>query len=242
LTVAVSRSRLVALTVTAVVVSALCVVAGWWQWQRTQEALDLERATIAEPVAVADAADVDGFPAMSVGRSAYASGEYADQQIYVGPRAFEGRSGWWVLTPLTTEGETVVVLRGWVEDRGAAATAIPTGPVSVSGTLQPFETFYADRPRSPEGDLVVASRPEIEAEWGAPVISLLFVLAEQDPASDPGLVPVAPTVAAGGAPFPWQNAAYTVQWFVFAGFAWVMWWMWAIRGRRDEANADSLAT
>lgn len=236
------RSRLVALTVTAVVVSAMCVVAGWWQWQRTQEALDLERATIAEPVAVADAADADGFPAMSVGRSAYASGEYTDLQIYVGPREFDGLSGWWVLTPLTTEEGTVVVLRGWVENRGAAAAAIPTGPVSVSGTLQPFETFYADRPRSPEGDLVVVSRSEIEAAWGAPVTSLLLVLAEQVPASDPGMAPVEPTVAAGGAPFPWQNAAYTVQWFLFACFTWVMWWMWAIRDRRDAADADSLAT
>lgn len=239
---AASRSRLVALTVTAAVVSALCVVAGWWQWQRTQEALDLERATIAAPIPMADAADVNGFPAISVGRSAYTSGEYLDQQTYVGPREFDGRAGWWVLTPLQTDGGTVVVLRGWVEDRGDAATAIPTGPVSVSGTLQPFETFYADRPRSPEGDLVVVSRPEIEAEWATPVTSLLLVLAEQDPAGDPGLVPVEPTVATGDVPFPWQNAAYTVQWFVFAGFAWVMWWMWAIRGRRDEADADSLAT
>jgi len=240
--VAVSGSRFAALTVIAVVVSALCVAAGWWQWQRTQEALDLERASLAAPVAVTDAADVDGFPAISVGRSAYATGEYVDQQIFIGPRELTGRSGWWVLTPLQTDGATVVVLRGWVEDRGDAATTVPDGPVSVSGTLQPFETFYADRPRSPEGDLVVVSRPEIEAEWGVPVTSLLLVLDEQDPPTASGLLAVTPTVVTGDVPFPWQNAAYTVQWFVFAGFTWVMWWMWAIRDRRDVADADSLAT
>lgn len=235
------RSRLAALTVTAVVVSLLCIAAGLWQGQRTRETLDLERASIAEPVAVLEAADVDGFPAISVGRSAFASGTYASGQVYVGPRELEDRSGYWVLTPLETDGQTIAVLRGWVETPEDGASAVPAGIVEVSGTLQPFEEFYADRPRDPDGQLVVVSRPEIEAEWGGPVISLVLVLAEQDPTADPAPAPVTPTVSLGEVPFPWQNAAYTIQWFVFAGFVWVMWWMWAIRGRRQEADADSLS-
>lgn len=246
-----SRSRLAGLTVAAVVVSALCVAAGLWQGQRTRDALDLERAALAAPVALLDAADVEGFPAISVGRSTYATGEYGTSQVYVGPRDRDGRSGWWVLTPLNTGGAVVAVLRGWVEQPSDAGSAIPVGEVTVSGTLQPFEEFYADRPRGPDGQLVVVSRPELESEWGSRVISLVLVLADQQPPSDPAPMLVTPTAGSGDVPFPWQNAAYTVQWFVFAVFVWVMWWMWAIRDRRDDSttpdeqvgpDADSLAT
>jgi surfeit locus 1 family protein len=33
----------------------------------------------------------------------------------------------------------------------------------------------------------------------------------------------------------WRNAAYAVQWWVFAGFALVMWWKMVQQAARDEA-------
>jgi len=235
-----TRARDATLTVVAVVASALCVAAGIWQGQRTSDAIDLESASLAVPISVLDAADESGFPALSVGRQAFATGEYRPGQVLVGPREFDGRSGWWVLTPLSTQGATVAVLRGWVDAEDSPALTEPIGQVAVSGTLQPFEEFYADRPRGVDGQLVVVSRPEIQKAWGGEVVSLVLVLGEQNPASQPAPLPVPATVVSGGAPFPWQNAAYTLQWFVFAVFVWVMWWMWVVRDRRVDADADSL--
>jgi cytochrome oxidase assembly protein ShyY1 len=133
---------------------------------------------------------------------------------------------------------TVAVLRGWVGSPSSPALAVPAGPVRLEGALQPFEDFYAEQARQPDGSLVAVSRAEIERAWGTPVLSLVFVLARQEPASVPAPEPVPLTVQTADVPFPLQNAAYTLQWFVFAGFVWVMWWLWVIR--RDPADVDSL--
>jgi cytochrome oxidase assembly protein ShyY1 len=133
---------------------------------------------------------------------------------------------------------TVAVLRGWVDSPSSPALAVPAGPVRLEGALQPFEDFYAEQARQPDGSLVAVSRAEIERAWGVPVLSLVLVLARQEPASEPAPESVPLTVQTADVPFPLQNAAYTLQWFVFAGFVWVMWWLWVIR--RNPADVDSL--
>ena len=232
-------ARSVALTLVAVFLSALCIVAGLWQGSRTRDIVDAERAAVSAPIPVLEAASVDGFPATSVGRPVTASGDYADaEQLLVAPREWDGRAGEWVITPFLVDGVTVAVLRGWVDSASSPALAVPSGPVRLEGALQPFEEFYAEQARRPDGTLVAVSRPEIEAAWGTPVLSLVLVLASQEPASVPAPQSVPLTVQTADVPFPLQNAAYTLQWFVFAGFVWVMWWLWVIR--RDPADVDSL--
>lgn len=232
-------ARTVALTLLAVVLSALCIVAGLWQGSRTRDIVDAERAAASAPIPVLEAASVDGFPATSVGRPVTASGAYSDaEQLLVTPRERDGRAGEWVITPFLIDGVTVAVLRGWVDSPTSPALAVPSGPVRLEGALQPFEEFYAEQARRPDGTLVAVSRPEIEAAWGTPVLSLVLVLARQEPAAVPAPEPVPLTVQTADVPFPLQNAAYTLQWFVFAGFVWVMWWLWVIR--RNPADVDSL--
>lgn len=232
-------ARTVALTLLAVALSALCIVAGLWQGSRTRDIVDAERAAASAPIPVLEAASVDGFPATSVGRPVTASGVYSDaEQLLVAPRERGGRAGEWVVTPFLIDGVTVAVLRGWVDSPTSPALAVPSGPVRLEGALQPFEEFYAEQARRPDGTLVAVSRPEIEAAWGTPVLSLVLVLARQEPASVPAPEPVPLTVQTADVPFPLQNAAYTLQWFVFAGFVWVMWWLWVIR--RNPADVDSL--
>jgi cytochrome oxidase assembly protein ShyY1 len=232
-------ARSVALTVLAVIFSALCVVAGLWQGSRTLDIVEAEQAAISAPIPVLEAASVDGFPATSVGRPVTAAGEYADaEQLLVAQRELDGRPGTWVIAPFVIDGVTVAVLRGWVDSPSSPALALPAGPVRLEGALQPFEDSYAEQARRPDGSLVAVSRSEIERAWGGQVVSLILVLRSQDPASVPApeLVPL--TVQTADVPFPLQNAAYTLQWFVFAGFVWVMWWLWVIR--RDPATTDSL--
>ena len=234
-------ARNVALTLLAIFLSALCVVGGLWQGSRTRDILDAERAAVSAPIPVLEAASVDGFPATSVGRPVTARGAYGQaEQLLVAPRELDGRAGEWVIAPFVIEGTTVAVLRGWVDSPTSPALAVPQGQVSLAGALQPFEEFYAEQARRPDGTLVAVSRPEIEAAWGTPVLSLVLVLADQDPAGELAPEPVPLTVQTADVPFPLQNAAYTLQWFVFAGFVWVMWWLWVVRRDPSEQDADSL--
>lgn len=232
-------ARSVALTVLAVIFSALCIIAGLWQGSRTLDIVEAEQAAISAAIPVLEAASVDGFPATSVGRPVTAAGEYADaEQLLVAQRELDAQPGNWVITPFVIDGVTVAVLRGWVESPTSPALAVPAGPVRLEGALQPFEDFYAEQARRPDGSLVAVSRSEIERAWGVQVVSLILVLRGEDPASVPAPQPVPLTVQTADVPFPLQNAAYTLQWFVFAGFVWVMWWLWVIR--RDPATTDSL--
>jgi cytochrome oxidase assembly protein ShyY1 len=219
------------------VLSVVCIVAGLWQGSRTRDILEAERAALSEPIDVLDAASVDDFPASSVGRPVTATGAYsAADQLLVAQRELDGRPGDWVLAPFVVEGTTVAVLRGWVDSPSSPALAVPAGSVTLSGALQPFEEFYAEQARRPDGRLIAVSREEIERAWGTPVLALVLVLRSQEPASDPAPLPVPLTVQTADVPFPLQNAAYTLQWFVFAGFVWVMWWLWVVR------RPDSLDT
>lgn len=230
-------ARTVALTIVAVVLSAGCVVAGLWQGSRTRDIVEAERAAVAGSLPVLDAVSVDGFDASSVGRPVTAVGQYGDAgQLVVAQRLLDDRPGSWVIAPFEVDGMTVAVLRGWVADPSGAAMDLPAGPVSLSGALQPFEEFYAEQPRRDDGQLVAVAREQIEQAWGTPVLSLVLVLDAQEPASSPGPIPVPLTVQTADAPFPLQNAAYTLQWFVFAGFVWVMWWLWVVRSRPDSLD------
>jgi len=236
-------ARVVGLTLAALFLSAMCVVAGLWQGSRTLDIVEAERAAVAAPLPVLEAASVDGFPATSVGRPVTAEGEYSDaEQLLVAQRQLDGRAGEWVVTPLVVDGTTVAVLRGWVDAPTSPALAVPAGPVRLEGALQPFEEFYAEQARRPDGRLVAVSREEIERAWGTPVLSLVLVLARQDPAAEPAPAAVPLTVQTADVPFPLQNAAYTLQWFVFAGFVWVMWWLWVVRRSPAEAGAEDSLT
>jgi surfeit locus 1 family protein len=229
-------ARTVALTLLAVILSAACVAAGLWQGSRTRDIVQAERAALADPIPVLEAASVDGFPATSVGRPVTAMGEYAgESQLRVAQRELDGLPGEWVIAPFVVDGTTIAVLRGWIES--PEPPDLPVGDVALEGALQPFEEFYAEQARRPDGSLVAVSRTEIERAWGTPVVSLVLVLARQEPPSDPSPAPVPLTVQTADVPFPLQNAAYTLQWFVFAGFVWVMWWLWVVRRSPDRLDA-----
>lgn len=233
------RARTAALTALALVLSALCVAAGLWQGSRTLDILEAERAALADPVPVLEGASVDGFPASSVGRPVTATGSYSTApQLLVAQRLLDDRPGEWVVSPFVVGDTTVAVLRGWVDSPASPALALPSGEVALRGALQPFEEFYAERAVQPDGRLVAISRSEIERAWDTPVLSLVLVLAAEEPASDPAPVPVPLTVQTADVPFPFQNAAYTLQWFVFAGFVWVMWWLWVVRRSPTPDSLD----
>jgi cytochrome oxidase assembly protein ShyY1 len=74
-----------------------------------------------------------------------ATGQYDPQSVLIRNRPRDEIPGLWVVTPLlVADGSQILVLRGWIEatrDNAQQATAPPppSGPVTVTGVLQPTE-------------------------------------------------------------------------------------------------------
>ncbi|QWC86369.1 SURF1 family protein [Nocardioidaceae bacterium] len=217
---------------TALLVVALAIFSGlglWqlegWQAQRAAEERDLSTRPPV-PLTQVIGAD-DPFPGDDVGRPVTVHGTWLpDTGFVVGPRPLRGRDGWWVVAvavledtgaPDRTETSVPVVL-GWSPDPDPAS---PSGPVDLTGFLQPGEGSLArdDDPtdrRFPE--LRLASLTEI-----VPVdLVSAFVVADDEPTLALPAVPPE-DVPPVGASTALRNLLYALQWFVLALGALVVW-------------------
>lgn len=217
------------------------VLLGRWQWERTQDILAAERASLAEPVDVRAVVGPDALPNEAIGRSVTVTGTYdpALTAIVTG-RALDGEPGDWIVSGLPQpDGSVVAVLRGWVPE--GAAAEVPAGPVTVTGVLHPDERFFADAATDP-GTVAAIASDRLAEIWGTPVAPGFVMLAAQDPQRTGDPAPVPPTVQTADVPFPWQNFAYAFQWWVFAVFAVAVFvrWIWLdARTRRAGYGGES---
>jgi len=225
----------------AVLAVPACIWLGVWQLGRFElhshagghaasQAAELNRAVPLAPLVKGP--DAQTVTAADVGREVTFSGRYdTAHQLLVPQRTVNGRSGYYVLTPLrpTGGGLPVAVIRGWTADAHAVPAA-PGGTVDLRGRLQTSED---------------ASTPEVISSGGLPagqvgmispstLVNLLpysvydgwVALDKGGDASTAGLAPVPtyqPTGGAGLTLRAFQNLGYTLQWFVFAGFVIFMW-------------------
>lgn len=229
----------------------LAGLAGGWQWDRTMEVIEAERAAQGEAIPVQDVVSLGAeLPGSAVGHPVTATGTYApDDQIIVLHRSLDGRPGIWVVTPLDlVDGTRVAVVRGWLEDDLGPGMTPPAGPVEINGVLQPDERFYPDAKPAP-GTAVAISAERFARSWDAPTLPGFVVLTEQTPRATTDPRPVPATVQVSDVPFPIRNFGYALQWFVFAVFGILVYlrWLWldAVRARdeRDEtAELDASLT
>ena len=217
----------------ALLFAAACIPLGLWQWQRTQDIVESERASLLDPIDVADVT-VPGQPisAGDAGRTVLATGTWEPrQQVLITSREVDGRPGVWAWTPLRlADGTTVGVLRGWLPDGDAPGVEPPTGTVSVRGTLVPDEPFYADAPVADGRALAIDSlRLGPSGTRGG-----FVMLAEQQPSVQPAPVLVPVEGLATDLAFPIRNFLYSFQWWIFGVFALVAWAVMAWREARDR--------
>ncbi len=254
---AATRPRMLVLLAVLLLAAMVCARLGMWQLDRAEvrggdsAAQEQAQREAQEPKDIGDVlAPQTTFTGGLVGQQGGARGSYEpDGQLLVVERAIGEETGYLVLTPLrvsdtlpSTPGDdagepapVLPVVRGWVADPAdAAALAVPTGEVTVTGRLQASEGPGLGG--QPAGQIDAISSAELLGFWAGPIWTGYVVLADAAPADaahDAGLELLpAPTRAGSGLNI--QNLAYAAQWWIFGGFALFVW----VRLVRDEAAGD----
>ncbi|SFC78682.1 SURF1 family protein [Streptomyces aidingensis] len=246
----------VLLTLVALLLIPLMVLAGFWQMGRHEQRVarnDLIAASLAAgPVEMAELTapgrgpdDADRY------RPVTATGRYlpADEVVVrhrKGPGAGGGAIGYFVVTPLIqADGTAVLVNRGWVPagddpTRLPEVPAPPAGEVTVTGRLMADESTGSSgrRERSglPAGMVMLISSGQRAEEMGIPVLGghLELTATEPAPPADPAQPALLdePDHSGIGAHF-----AYALQWWFFAAMVPVGWVLLARREAAERAAA-----
>jgi cytochrome oxidase assembly protein ShyY1 len=235
-------------------VLALCVAFGWlgsWQLGVAKARGQAEAVKERQNQQVVPIDDVlrpqRSFTATADGRRVRVTGTYdRSKQVLVNGRrqpGGDGTVGWWVVSALQTDKQAwLPVVRGWVRtpgDPAASVTSTPAGLVTVDGVLQPDEG-PSDQ-TLPEGQLAALDAADLVNRWGTPIYNG-FVVATSQRTDVPSRVPQPEPVPPPQPPphgIAWRNAAYALQWWVFAAFALVMWGKMVQQAAQDEAAASA---
>jgi surfeit locus 1 family protein len=232
---------------------------GLWQLNVARDKGRAAQVRAAPTLPVADVAAVlaphSPFPSGGIGRRITATGRYdGSAQVLVTPRRLRGRRGYWVVTPLVVRstGARIAVVRGFVAE--ATQAVAPAGTeVTVSGTLAPGESAAdsaaADEPL-PDGQIGAVDLALLVNRWPGPLYNAFaFAAAEQPDVTSlaaPAVERVPPPAVEGGG-LLWRNAAYALQWWVFAIFAAYMWWRmvredYETRALRNARTTNAMTT
>ena len=227
--------RWLAAAVLAIAAALVMVRLGEWQLHRYEERhaintrIDAADSTKAVPltsvVAPPTAAGKAGpAPGKSVAWTKVTfSGQYdPSREIQARGRTVNGDVGFEILTPLLlSDGGGVLVDRGWVPAPDAGALAAPTVPPAPTGQVTVVGQVHLSesRPtpiehRDGRLDTRRISVPRLAEQMPFPVYGAYILVTGQTPANDPAFseIPI-------DHEDDWQNAGYTVQWWLFACMA-----------------------
>lgn len=234
--------RLWGLHALAVLATTAAVLLGIWQYDAWGSRRDDQATTLADakalPLSRVMSAD-DPFPGQAVGQPVELQGRWLPRStLYVADRELHGQRGVWAVTPVEVCAEdtdstscagapAVLVVRGWTPT-AQGAPAPPTGPVRVTGWLQPGEGSGVTDP-DPTDDVIPQLRIADAIQHVDQDLYGGYVIAKTPTA--PALEAVTP----GSLPKPetftaLRNLLYAIEWWAFGGFAVFIWWRWC----RDE--------
>lgn len=237
------KPRWIAALILALAVSGIFVLLSQWQFSRSTQ-------TTTPPPAVTETEKpltsvfVPGLPMPSSAEDQLvtATGHFdAQRTTLVLNRLQNGVSGYWVVTAFVVDGAPVLtgagatsftvipVARGWIV-HPQDATAPPSGALELHGRLIPAEA-PDPKPNVPAGQVAALSTAQLVNVWQASSYAG-FVIADRElqagkdvaPAAGAALQRISVTAQPDGAPINWLNIFYAVEWVVFAGFAFFLWW------------------
>ncbi|KUG60299.1 SURF1 family protein [Nesterenkonia jeotgali] len=169
------------------------------------------------------------------------SGEFLeDTQVLIEERLQDGESGYWVVAAFRPEDapddNIIPVVRGWVEEPGAAEELPAEQPLEIQGRLLPPEApGPGQRGMSADGTQIfpTLSPAELINVWDQPGYSGFLVAFQTLDAegtelgaasSSSTMEPVRVDPQPETSDINWLNLFYGVEWTVFAGFAFYLWW------------------
>ncbi|WP_018154943.1 SURF1 family protein [Demetria terragena] len=240
------QPRHLALLALATVFAVVFVALGFWQYGVAQQDAREEalREGPRQPIVALDelVAPYEPFPSNGSLRRVTTSGTYdADQQFLVPGRVLEGERGYWVVAPVVvdTTGARLPILRGFVTDPDQAAPP-PAGKVRITGALAPSDSPVDVGPLPPgqRGSIEVAT---LINEWGGEVYNAFLFVIAQDPAEPTSAMQPVPPPAPEVDGLDWRNLGYALQWWVFALFAYYLWWRSVREDHLDEVARQEAA-
>lgn len=229
------------------------VLLGLWQMNVAREdaAAEVLREAAARPVLelTATIQPHAAFPADGSNQRVQAVGRFEPaRQVLVADRRLAGADGFWVVQPFVVQetGARIPVVRGFVRSLAAAdavaansaAGSGATEPLTLVGSLAPTESSSAGKKRLPNGQIGSIDVGALLNDWGGEVYNAFLFDIRETP--DQGVTGPTGASASGGmerVPPPdlpsgltLRNAAYALQWWVFAAFGL---WMWVKMVRDD---------
>lgn len=229
------KPRWILALILAMGIAALFVLLSQWQFSRSQDSAPPPPSTT-EQVQPLVEVFTPGTP-MSAGvadQIVSMEGRFLpDSRVLVQSRLQDDREGLWVASAFEVAGSeptaVVPVVHGWVPD-AESASQVPelTGPASVEGRLLPTEAPAVQRPVP--GEVPTLSVAQLINIWNVPAVYSGFVVSFDTAVNGAAVQPQAPLEAVYVGPQPqetpinWLNIFYAVEWFVFAGFAFFLWW------------------
>ncbi|MFV0252469.1 MAG: SURF1 family protein, partial [Beutenbergiaceae bacterium] len=182
------------------------------------------------------------FTQSMVGSRVELVGSWEPELSYWVPgRELDGQPGYLLLTAFREDstGALMPVVRGWVAQQSPEYLDLPRGTVSVMGYLAGTEPAETGPPSGDEIEAVSAAA--LVNAWGAPIYSGQLLLISAQPhqgAPDGEEILGMPPPVLPSAGLNLRNIAYAAEWFVFGGFALLLWWRMVrdeARGRRETA-------
>ncbi|MDZ5077010.1 SURF1 family protein [Nesterenkonia sp. HG001] len=250
------QPKWIAMLALALILATVFVVLSAWQFgQSRTESAPSEEIT-EEPVPLTEVHEPEQPMALEqADRIVTLSGEFIEEtQVLIDERLQDGESGWWVVGAFAVDGapadEVIPVVRGWTDDVDAV-DSLPAGrQLELQGRLLPPE---APIPGEREAAHIFSSLSPAELinVWDLPSYSGFLVafdvvdasgqeIGAEDPASPLESVWVGPQPE--GSSVNWLNLFYAVEWVVFAGFAFYLWWRLVKDAHEKEQEASVLDT
>ena len=229
------RGRWIAMLLLCLVVAGVFAWLGQWQLGRAVESDPVPPGATEEVVPLASVVEPGAYlPAPSIGQKATTRGTWIPDDFLVVASRFNGADeGYWVTGQLRIADArtptSIAVAIGWAPDERTAEAAVDRlsreagAVVEVSGRLIPDEGAKAPPHTDPQR-MDRMSPAMLLGRWHD--TERLSVYRPFLTAAEPlaGLVRIDSPAPIEQSPVNWLNVFYAVEWAVFAGFAFYLWY------------------